>query len=66
MNNTPALATCDGMTLAPGDSIIDFRGDAHIFVRVSRIAMPGKSAKIETTEREFYSHVFPGLTVIAL
>jgi hypothetical protein len=59
--------TQDGMIVAPGDTIIDFRGDAHTFRRVSALPGNGKSGKVETaSNREFYSHVFPGLTITIL
>lgn len=62
-----ATVTQNGMTVAPGDTLIDFRGDAHTFKRVSRLAGGGRAAKIETSaNREFYAHVFPELEVIVL
>jgi len=58
--------------LVEGDEIIDFRGDPHIFLKVTRGPEPGRSAKVEVTDlertpgysREFYSTVFPGLEVL--
>lgn len=65
------IATQAGMTLKPGDTVIDFRGDAHIFHGVARPAEPGREAKISTTtakgfRNDFYAGVFPGLEVIHL
>lgn len=62
--------TQNGMIVAPGDAIIDFRGHAHIYVGIARHAEPGKDGKLTVKDgrythgiREFYFKVFPGLTV---
>lgn len=69
---TNAIATnSEGHILAEGDSITSFRGEKAIFLRVTRLPEPGRSAKVlvrwdlfdSKTEMEYYSTVF-NITVI--
>lgn len=58
----------EGNTLTEGDAITDFRGSAAIFLRVTRLTEPGRSAKVlvrwpatsrlDAREMEYYSNVF--------
>lgn len=57
-----------GKALLKGQTIVDFRGDDWQFLEVTRGPSQGRSAKVlvqnGTDNREFYSHVFPGLEVL--
>lgn len=51
--------------IMPGDTVIDFHGDAWKFEMVTRAYEPGRSAKVRVSDdfgkREFYATVFPAL-----
>lgn len=73
-NNAIAYYPTDGLDggpreiLAEGDTITDFRGTQWGFLKVSRIAGEGYSAKVRVSDglggtRDFYTSVFPGLII---
>lgn len=61
----------DGSVVNEGDMIESFRGEGAVFVRLSRMAVPGKSGKVVVRwpgsegTREYYDSVF-GLSVSTL
>ncbi len=71
-NDYLVTSKVDGTVIAPGDTVLSFRGEAFTFVGVSRPPLPGKSAKVIVAHqdvpgatREYYDSVF-GLNVEAL
>lgn len=71
MTNHTAYITIAGTRepLKAGNKVYDFRGQKWTFLKVTRGATPGRSAKVLVTshgsDREFYSTVFPDLEVIS-
>lgn len=54
----------DGTEVFPGDTVVDFRGESHVFDYATRPRSDGRSGKVFVKGRgiEYYDKVF-GLTV---